>query len=214
MFCSKCGAKNPANANFCIKCGEKMVAAPTVPATITAVGPVKLRNDHRKLIVPIAAALAVILLFSLLFGGRGYKKTANEFMDAFVNSDAKGIVELLPNKLIQKLLEEEGYGKNDKKLLIAELQDELDSTMGYMAMFGEYKLDYKIQGAQDVSKEYLSYIKENYKELGMKVTAAKTVEVTMTIDVLGMSQTENVSLTVIKIGGSWYIDIESMGNIL
>ena len=212
MFCSKCGAQNPGNAKFCIKCGEKMATTDVASATVSNLN--ELVKDKRKLIMAAAAALAVILLFSLLFGGRGYKKTANEFMDSFVNCDAKGIVDLLPNKLIQQLLEEEGYGKNDKKLLIAELQDELDSTMGYMAMFGEYKLDYKIQGTQNVSKDQLSYIKGNYKEIGIKVSAAKTVEVTMTIDVLGMSQTENVSLTVIKIGGSWYIDIESMGNIL
>ena len=214
MFCTKCGAQNANSAQFCIKCGEKIGTGTAVPAKPAVSGPVGLRKDNRKLITMIAAAVAVILLFSLVFGGRGYKKTVSNFMDAFIDLNAKGMVNMLPDKVLQKALEEEGYSKNDLKFLIAELQDELDSSMSYVDMFGDYKLDYKILGAQDVSKERLSYIKENYSEIGVKVSAAKTVEVEMTIDVMGRSQTETVDIVVIKIGRSWYIDAESMDDIL
>lgn len=214
MFCTKCGAQNDNRAKFCIKCGEKLEST---GVTVTKSGPPALNGllqDKRKLITVIAGALAVILLFSLVFGGRGWKKTANKFMEAFTELDAKGMVEMMPDKLLEKALEEEGYSKKDLKFLIEELQDELDSAMGYMEMFGEYKLDYKVRGAEDVSKDDLADLKEMYSELGIKVSGAKEVEVEMTIEVMGMSQSESLELVVIKIGRSWYIEVESMGSLL
>ena len=40
------------------------------------------------------------------------------------------------------------------------------------------------------------------------------VEVELSVKVLGMTETETVELVVVKIGRSWYIDIESMGDLL
>ena len=95
-----------------------------------------------------------------------------------------------------------------------ELQEELDDSMSYMEMFGDFKMDYKILGATDMDKEDLRDLKEMYSEIGVKVSAAKEVEVEMTVDVMGMSQTETLEIVVIKIGRSWYIDIDSMGSLL
>ena len=214
MFCTKCGAQNNNGAKFCIKCGEKLE---TTAVTVTKSGPPALANltgDKRKLITVIAGALAVILLLSLVFGGRGWKKTANKFMEAFTDLDAQGMVEMMPDKLLEKALEEEGYSKNDRKVLIAELQDELDASMSIIGMYGDIEMDYKILGAQDVSREDLADLKEMYSELDIKVSGAKEVEVEMTVEVMGMSQSQSLELVVIKIGRSWYIEVESMGSIL
>lgn len=214
MFCTKCGAQNDNGAKFCIKCGEKLE---TTAVTVTKSGPTALANltqDKRKLITVIAGALAVILLFSLVFGGRGWKKTASKFMEAFTDLDAKGMVEMMPDELLEKALEEEGYSKSDLKFLIAELQDELDASMSIIGMYGDIEMDYKILGAQDVSREDLADLKEMYSELGIKVSGAKEVEVEMTVEVMGMSQTETLEIVVIKIGRSWYIEVDSMGSLL
>ena len=214
MFCTKCGAQNDNGAKFCIKCGEKLE---TTAVTVTKSGPPALANltgDKRKLITVIAGALAVILLLSLVFGGRGWKKTANKFMDAFLDMDAKGIVAVMPDKVLDRALEEEGYSKNDRKVLIAELQEELDYSMSYLEMFGDIDMDYKIRGAEDVSRDDLADLKEMYSEFDVKVSAAKEVDVEITIEVSEMSQTQSVEIVVIKIGRSWYIDIGSLGNIL
>ena len=65
-----------------------------------------------------------------------------------------------------------------------------------------------------MSGEDLAYLKQNYAEIGAKVSAAKEVEVELSVKVLGMTETETVELVVVKIGRSWYIDIESMGDLL
>lgn len=214
MTCTKCGAQNAPGARFCGTCGEKLgpeAKTSSKPGVADVQGFLK---NNRKLVGVIAAALAVVLLFSLVFGGRGYKKTVKNFMDSVMDMDAKGMVEMLPDEVLEVALEEEGYTKKDLKRLISELQEELDYSMSYVDMFGDYKMDYKILSAEDVSKEDLSYLKEMYSEIDVKVSGAKEVEVELTIEVMGMSQSETLELVVIKIGRSWYIDAESIGSIL
>lgn len=217
MFCPKCGAQNPDGTRFCAKCGEQISAAPAKVALRTPSGvsnPVQPRKDNRQLIAIIAGALAVILLFSLVFGGRGYKKTVRNFMDSFVDLKAKGMVEMLPDKVVEQALEDMGYGKRDIKILIGELQDELNYAMQYLQMLTEYDLDYRIVGAEDVSKEELEYIKLRYSDIGLKVSKAKLVNVELSVEIMGVPETTDVEIMVVKIGRSWYIDADSIGNIL
>lgn len=45
MFCTKCGAENPADANFCLKCGQEIwhgLGAPQTPAATSAAQPDRL----------------------------------------------------------------------------------------------------------------------------------------------------------------------------
>ena len=135
-------------------------------------------------------------------------------MDSLLDMDAKGMVAMLPDEVMEAALAEEGYTKKDKKILIAQLQEELDYGMSYMSMMGDLKMKYKIVDAENVSGEDLAYLKQNYAEIGAKVSAAKEVEVELSVKVLGMTETETVELVVVKIGRSWYIDIESMGDLL
>lgn len=210
MICTNCGAQNASGARFCGSCGAKM--GPEVkktPAKTGLSGAQGFLKANRKLIGMIAAVLAVVLLFSMVFGGRSYKKTVNKFMDSLLDMDAKGMIEMMPDKLLKTLMEEEGY---TKKELIEELQDELDYGMSYMEMIGDLKLKHKIVGAEDMSKEDLRYLKDMYSEIGIKVSAAKVVEVELTMKAMGMTQSETFELMVIKIGRSWYIELESLEN--
>ena len=226
MFCPKCGAQNADGSRFCGKCGEPMNSGNSgsnLPAVTRSAGKsassvvtdvMAFLKANVKLVGIVAGALAAILLFSLLFGGRGYKKTVNKFMDSLLDMDAKGMVAMLPDEVMEAALAEEGYTKKDKKILIAQLQEELDYGMSYMSMMGDLKMKYKIVVAENVSGEDLAYQKQNYAEIGAKVSAAKEVEVELSVKVLGMTETETVELVVVKFGRSWYIDIESMGDLL
>lgn len=214
MFCTKCGAQNDNSARYCIKCGEKLESTAVAEIKTSALSLTKLPQDKRKLVTVIAGAVAVILLFSLVFGGRGWKKTVSNFLDAFIEVDAKGMVAMLPDEILDQALEEEGYGKNDLKFLIAELQEELDDSMGYVEMIGDIEITYDILDAADMDKEDLRDLKEAYSEIGVKVSAAKEVAVEMTVDIRGMSQTQTLNIVVVKIGQSWYIEVDSMGRLL
>jgi hypothetical protein len=135
-------------------------------------------------------------------------------MDSFVDLKAKGMVEMLPDKVVEQALEDMGYGKRDIKILIGELQDELNYAMQYLQMLTEYDLDYRIVGAEDVSKEELEYIKLRYSDIGLKVSKAKLVNVELSVEIMGVPETTDVEIMVVKIGRSWYIDADSIGNIL
>ena len=54
-------------------------------------------------------------------------------------------------------------------------------------------------------------LKEEYKEAGVRVSAAKNVSVKFTITALGFSQDTVENIPLIKIRGSWYLDVESLG---
>lgn len=223
MFCPKCGMQNASGARFCGKCGEPLNSASNLP--VVTRGPGKSGSSvvsdalgflkaNRGLVSIIAGVLAVILLVTLIFGGRGYKKTVNKFMDSVMDMDAKGMIAMMPDEVLDAALEAEGYSKKEMKYLIEQLQEELDYSMSYMNMLGDLKIKYKIVEAEDLSKEDLVYLKESYAEIGAKVSAAKEVDVELSVKVMGMTQTETIELVVVKIGRSWYIDAESMGDIL
>ena len=230
MFCPKCGTQNASGSRFCGKCGAPVGSADNVyeapyqqssaptgydyadtprPARSTSSGGL---SGKAKLIGVIAAALVVALLGCWIFGvfgGGSYEKVVDKFFDSFIDADAEGIVECLPDEFMELAMEEEGATKRE---LIEELQYGLDEIFEYMP--SGVKIKHEIVYTEDVRGEDLEYVKELYSEIGAKVTAAKVVEVELTISYMGMSESETIELGVVEIGGSWYIDVQSMEDMM
>ena len=165
-----------------------------------------------KLIAIGAAALVVVTLLACwIFGvfGGGYEKVVDNFIESIFDADAKGVVDCLPDEVIEVIMEDEGCTKRE---LIEELQYGLDEIFEYMP--SGLKISHKILYTEDIYGDDLRYLKEDYEEIGVKVTAAKIVEVEMTVSAMGMSETETFELGVVEIGSSWYIDVESMEDML
>lgn len=73
-------------------------------------------------------------------------------------------------------------------------------------------IDYDAVSASDVDASQLSYLQEQYSdEVGMKITQAKTVTVSMRIQIedLGIDTDQMMQIPVIQSGGKWYIDVMS-----
>ena len=240
MFCTKCGAQNASGARFCGKCGTPLGSAdngygapqqsapagnaygapyqPAAPAGYTG-NPRPARpaapagSGKGKLIAIAVAALVVVALLGCwifgVFGGGGYEDVVDDFIESIFDGDAKGVVDCLPDDVMDYVAEEEGMSKRE---LIEELQYGLDEIFGYMPSGVE--ITHKILYAEDINGDELRYLKENYEEIGAKVTAAKYVEVEMTVSYMGMSESTEMELRVVEIGGSWYIDIESMEDMM
>ena len=242
MFCTKCGTQNASGSRFCGKCGSPLGAADNVygaPQQSAAAGnaygspyqsaaagyggtprparpaaPARSGGSRKGvLIAGIAAALVVVALLGCwifgVFGGGGYEDVVDDFIEAIFDGDAKGVVDCLPDKVMDYIAEEEGATKRE---LTEELQEELDYIFDYMP--SGLKISHKIVYTEDIYGDDLRYLKEDYEELGVRVTAAKYVEVELTASAMGMSESTEVELYVVEVGGSWYIDLESMGDMM
>lgn len=65
---------------------------------------------------------------------------------------------------------------------------------------------------EDVKGDTLKELRETYRTKGVKVSGAKfaEVELTITVDERDASFSQDISL--IKVGRSWYLDMNSMGS--
>ena len=110
MLCKKCGTENPDGAKYCSKCGK----------ALNEKSPAK-KNREKGIVLALCVIVAVVLLVYTL-GGRSYKKTIDTFVTSQFAVDAQSIVELLPEKVVDKALEETGYSKTE---LVDEANDSL-----------------------------------------------------------------------------------------
>ena len=109
MFCGKCGAENDNGATFCVKCGAAINSEQM--KSDNNVTDVKAKKKNRKVGIIAAVVIVVVALIAIftLFGGRGYKSTVKKYFDASMNADAKAIINLIPEEVMKKALEDEGW---------------------------------------------------------------------------------------------------------
>ena len=186
MLCKKCGTENPDGAKYCSKCGK----------ALNEKSPAK-KNREKGIVLAVCVIVAVVLLVYTL-GGRSYKKTIDTFVTSQFAVDAQSIVELLPEKVVDKALEETGYSKT-------ELVDEANDSLK--------KLSYKMTNVEDVTDDDLDDLKSNYEDINVKVSAAKTVEVEFTLKGDETEVSNSLEISVIKVDRSWYLDLYTMGNL-
>lgn len=219
MYCGKCGAKNESGTAFCGSCGAPLVAegAGAVTAAVDtnqkpATGQSASKNKKLGIIAVAAVAIALVFAASSLFGGRSDMETAEQFVDAIFAMDTKEIFNLLPKEVI-RVMEESGYNKADLIEEMGGLAQELQSSLLPMEFLREkIDIDNDAVDVWDVEDSQLTSLQESYQtEAGMKITAAREVNVSMRIriDNLGIDVDEMMQIPVIKSGGKWYIDIMS-----
>ena len=200
MLCKKCGTENPDGAKYCSKCGKALNEKSTAK-----------KNREKGIVLALCVIVAVVLLVYTL-GGRSYKKTIDTFVTSQFAVDAQSIVELLPEKVLDKELEETGYSKTD---LVEETNDSLKKQVDYIDQYlgDDWKLSYKMTNVEDVTGDDLNDLKSNYEDINVKVSAAKTVEVEFTLKGDETEISNSLEVSVIKVDRSWYLDLYTMGNL-
>ena len=200
MLCKKCGTENPDGAKYCSKCGKALNEKSTAK-----------KNREKGIVLALCVIVAVVLLVYTL-GGRSYKKTIDTFVTSQFAVDAQSIVELLPEKVLDKELEETGYSKTE---LVEETNDSLKKQVDYIDQYlgDDWKLSYKMTNAEDVTGDDLNDLKSNYEDINVKVSAAKTVEVEFTLKGDETEISNSLEVSVIKVDRSWYLDLYTMGNL-
>ena len=200
MLCKKCGTENPDGVKYCSKCGKALNEKSTAK-----------KNREKGIVLALCVIVAVVLLVYTL-GGRSYKKTIDTFVTSQFAVDAQSIVELLPEKVLDKELEETGYSKTE---LVEETNDSLKKQVDYIDQYlgDDWKLSYKMTNVEDVTGDDLNDLKSNYEDINVKVSAAKTVEVEFTLKGDETEISNSLEVSVIKVDRSWYLDLYTMGNL-
>jgi len=200
MLCKKCGTENPDGAKYCSKCGKALNEKSTAK-----------KNREKGIVLALCVIVAVVLLVYTL-GGRSYKKTIDTFVTSQFAVDAQSIVELLPEKVVDKALEETGYSKTE---LVDEANDSLKKQVDSLdqSLGDDWKLSYKMTNVEDVTGDDLNDLKSNYEDINVKVSAAKTVEVEFTLKGDETEISNSLEVSVIKVDRSWYLDLYTMGNL-
>ena len=217
MFCGACGAKNPDGAAFCQSCGAPLreMQAEAVPQGGSAADSIQ-SSQRNKMIgiaaVAVAAIVVVFLAFNLL-GGRGYESTVTKFLDASLDGDAETIISLLPDEMVDQALEELGYHPSDRDEAVEELNAALQSAAGSLkdALGDNLKVSYNVVSAEDLSASKLLELRQSYSVYDIDVEGAKEVDVEMTVTAtaLDLSGTYTLTVPVVQVGRSWYLDAEN-----
>lgn len=215
MFCGKCGNKNADDTMFCAYCGAKLEGTQATTSSTSAAADTNDKNRKVGIIaVGVVAVVAIGLIIGLL-GGRSYKATVEKYVDATFDGDARAIFKLIPNKMIDYALEKDGYDKDDLEEFIEDankgLQDQLDPIERYLGK--GWTVSHEILNVKDVTDGDWEDLKENYKEMDIKISAAKTVEVKITVKAGETESSNSMNISVIKVGRSWYLDLERMRSI-
>lgn len=217
MFCGACGAKNPDGAAFCQSCGAPLreMQAEAVPQGGSAADSIQSsqRNKMIGMAAVAAAAIVVVFLAFNLLGGRGYESTVTKFLDATLDGDAETIISLLPDKMVDQALEELGYHPSDRDQAVEELDAALQSAAGSLkdALGDNLKVSYNVVSAEDLSASKLLELRQSYSVYDIDVDGAKEVDVEMTVTAtaLDLSGTYTLTVPVVQVGRSWYLDAEN-----
>ncbi len=217
MYCGKCGTQNADGAAYCKGCGAPLATVQRDSAEAAAPYPVDVNQKNRTVgIVAVAAvaALALILLL-VLFSGRSYKSTISKLMDASFDADARAIMGLIPNEVVDAALADSGYDRRDINKLYDEMSEELEDALDDLEWYygDDWSYSYEITGAENLSSKELRKLKETYEEYDVKVSAAKNVEVELTVRAADTEGSNTIEIPVIKVGLSWYLDVENFSGL-
>ena len=220
MFCTHCGKENDNDAVYCIECGHEVNEASSKKINLK-IPDIKIKN--KKAVTAVAAIVLLVLVGNFVFGGRSYKKTINLFVKYSTPEKLdlmKVYDELIPSKVVDYAMKESETSRSEFKKEMKKLEE--DAERSYKQIAEQYdvkmkdiKISYEIAGAETLKGDDLADIKDLYKDdIGLKVSAAKQIEVEMTVHIDEDTEfTNSLDVDLVKVGRSWYLDIPTMGGL-
>ncbi len=209
-FCPKCGKPFEENASNCAYCGAKNPAAPAAANNTVNEIVNKAKSLNKKNIAILAGAVVavvvVIILISSLFGN-GYKKAIDNFLDFSVKGDVDVLEKLAPEDFWEEL-------EDEYDVKIKDIEDTLEDVLEAQIekLEDDYgknvKVKYKVIEKEKMDEDDLDDIKDTLKDsYGIaKKSVKKGLEVELEVTIKGKEDedTQEIDLTLVKIGGNWY----------
>ena len=156
------------------------------------------------------AIVTVVVIFVLkAFQGGSYETPIKNMVEGTEKLDGKQIMKALPDEAIELIEEEMGYSLDE---MAEELEDSFSNIMGVDLTEIDFELDYEIEDEFDLSEREIAEIEDELAEEGLEldIKKGKKVELKLTGTVEGEELERDMTLQVIKVGGSWYINPDSM----
>jgi len=159
----------------------------------------------------ICVLLALVMMLSLTACGANgsYKAVVKTMVKSMEDCDAEKMLKLFPEEVMEILYE--NYD-DDIDELIEELEDSMKDTMDYYE--DEYgrniKLSFEIDDADELDEDELDDLMDNYydyMDVDIEIKKAYELEVELIIEGKKDEDSEDATMTVIKVGNKWYIDM-------
>ena len=100
--------------------------------------------------------------------------------------------------------------------MIDEINEDAEEMYeGFDAYLGKgWKMTHKITDVEDLSQDdYDNLVNEYKNEYDIKIKDAKQVTIKLTIESDSLNESDSMTLRVIKVKGSWYLDINSLNSM-
>lgn len=215
MFCPKCGAKNADTASFCGMCGAQLPKIPTPAVSQSLAAPPKKQTRKKKPLVlaAVAAALALVILTASVvlpvFRSRSYEETVKLFMDGLIENDGKKMLETLPMEALSTRMKQEGFDEDEMEGYVRKLNRDLGIHLGYVEDSFGVPVSWKIVQIRESPDNIFKNRQADYEEeYGLKISESMTV-VTQLIVEEADDYGGKRELILVKIGNSWYLDLNS-----
>lgn len=174
-----------------------------------------MKTNKKSFISVLAMVLALTVSVGCLCGcGKdggskkkdGYKAVAEDFAKGFKDLDAKKIIGLMHDDVVEQAAEEEDMDKDE---FIEEFQDSLDEIKEEVEEdYNWKKIKYEIGDDDDLDDDDLEELNEQYEDLDLEIKEAKKVEITFTTPAVDKDEDdkeESFEIIVGKIDKSWYL---------
>lgn len=197
MFCEKCGANNPDNAQMCMSCGAPM-SAPEMPK----------KNTKKTVIIVVAVllVLAIIGIIPEILPLGGHKEPIDNLVKFMETGDEEYFYDVMPESMVESLSDSE-------KEMISGIFETAFESLDIESV--EYEIIDEDELDEDELKDFEETLEEGIDDdVDVEVTKGYSceVEMTMTAEVDGETEekTEEMTLDVYKVDGKWCLDIFNM----
>jgi len=168
----------------------------------------KAKAEPVKFLIPVAAVAVVIVLLVVLLSAKPYTGAVKTMLDVVGKGKVEKLEKMAPAEYWDYFEDKYNMDVDDA---IDEMEDAWEDSMD--AMEEEYgdnvKLKYKVLKAKKLSDRKISKIADalddQYDIDGDTVKAAYDLELEMTIKGSEDDDTNEMDVTVVKIGGKWYL---------
>ena len=158
----------------------------------------------------ICVLMALVLMLSLTACGANssYKSVVKTMIKAMEKCDAEKMIKIFPDEFLEYMCEEEYDDDYDD--MVDDLEDSLEDSMDWWEdQYGrDIKLTYEIDDADELDEDEIEALMDYYDDvmdLDLDIKKAYVVEVELDIEGKKDDGSEDMVLTVIKVGSKWYI---------
>ncbi len=175
------------------------------------------KNKHSKagIIAAIAAAVVVITLVACavggLFDGRSYEEAIDQYINAAYTADIKAYVDTLPREVVDEMMEQYGYDRDEWDEFLQDGQDMLERAIEKINenLGGKWRFSYEISGIYAMDWRSFREAQAAYREIGLDVSEGKRITFETVLRGKQEQKENEGTMYVLKIGNCWYVHADA-----